>query len=195
MAGPTLASSTVSGFGLDPEFAATLALVLADCRAAGYDFRISQGLRTPQTQADYYCRWAKRTPGQIDQKASELEAKGAPWVAGLLRARRSIKRQKAWLTNAMPGAGWHQWGLAADCYCHRNGKMVEAGDDPCYAFYASSAEQRGLRAGLYFSTPDAGHVQGPHESSAANAYAWSRIDSVMRSRFGDKPAMAVPAGL
>ncbi len=185
-------SSSTSGFGLDPEFAATLALVLADCRAAGYEFRVSQGLRTPQTQADYYCRWEKRSPEDIDAKATELESKGAPWIAGLLRARRKIKRQKAWLTNAMPGAGWHQWGLAADCYCYRNGKMVESGDDPCYAFYANAATKRGLRAGLYFSSPDAGHVQGPQDSGASNVYTWSKIDAVMRERFGEKPAILEP---
>jgi hypothetical protein len=185
---PVIPAST-SGFGLDPSFAVTLAEVLEDCRMAGYEFRVSQGLRTPQVQADYYCKWEKRTPQDIDAAAKKLEAKGAPWVAGLLRERRKIKRQKAWLTSAMPGAGWHQWGLAADCYCFRNGKMVGDGGDPCYAFYAKAAEKRGLRAGLYFSNPDAGHVQQPSEDNASSVYTWSKIDAVMKERFGGKQAL------
>jgi hypothetical protein len=36
-------ANSVAGFGLDPEFAETLSALLAKCRAAGLDFRISQG--------------------------------------------------------------------------------------------------------------------------------------------------------
>ncbi|HEV7462526.1 MAG TPA: hypothetical protein VGN85_01235 [Methyloceanibacter sp.] len=34
-------ANSVAGFGLDPEFAETLSALLAKCRAAGLDFRIS----------------------------------------------------------------------------------------------------------------------------------------------------------
>ena len=36
-------ANSVAGFGLDSEFAETLSALLAKCRAAGLDFRISQG--------------------------------------------------------------------------------------------------------------------------------------------------------
>ena len=55
-------ANSVAGFGLDPQFAETLSELLSRCRAAGLDFRISQGLRTPQKQAEYYCKWVRRSP-------------------------------------------------------------------------------------------------------------------------------------
>ena len=50
------------------------------------------------------------------------------------------------VTNALPG-GLASMGLAADCYCYRNGKMVEDGSDPVYKFYAEEATKLGLTAG------------------------------------------------
>jgi hypothetical protein len=124
-----------AGFGLDPEFAATLVKLLARCKTLGLDFRISQGLRTPQTQAEYYCKWDQRSPKDIDKAVKSMQDAGAPWLASLLHDCRDIKRQAAWVTSQLPGSGWHQWGEAADIYCYRKGKMVEDGNDPCYKQY------------------------------------------------------------
>lgn len=184
-------ANSVEGFGLDPTFAQTLSALLASCRAAGLDFRISQGLRTPQKQAEYYCRWAQRPPAKIDSVAKQMEKNGAPWLASVLRAYRDIPRQSAWLTSQLPGSGWHQWGVAADCYCFRNGKMVENGSDPAYRFYADQAIKLGLTAGYYFGNQDSGHVQGPSANGATSVYTWSYIDSVMKERFADKDHVAL----
>ncbi len=187
-------ANSVAGFGLDPEFADTLSVLLAKCRAAGLDFRISQGLRTPQKQAEYYCSWRQRTPADIDTAARKMERDGAPWLASVLRSYRNIPRQPNWLTSALPGAGWHQWGLAADCYCYRNGHMVENGSDPVYKFYAEEATKLGLTAGYYFTHQDSGHVQGPSAAAATSVYTWSYIDGVMKERFADKQLAAVALG-
>ena len=64
-------ANSVAGFGLDLEFADTLSTLLAKCRAAGLDFRLSQGLRTPQKQAEYYCSWRQRTPAPQGQNSSK----------------------------------------------------------------------------------------------------------------------------
>ena len=184
-------ANSVAGFGFDPEFAQTLSTLLAKCRAAGLDFRISQGLRTPQKQAEYYCRWSQRPPAKVDTAARKMERDGAPWLASVLRAYRNIPRQPRWLTSALPGSGWHQWGLAADCYCYRNGKMVENGSDPVYRFYADEAIKLGLTAGYYFGHQDSGHVQGPSAGGAVDVYTWSYIDSVMKARFADKERVAL----
>ena len=162
----------LEGFGLEPEFAAKLAQLLAKCKSLGLDFRISQGLRTPQTQAKYYCQWAKRSPADIDAAAAKMKASGAPWLASLLQELRDIPRIKRWQTSQLPGSGWHQWGEAADCYCYRNGKMVEDGNDPVYRQYAKLAEELGLTAGLHFSTPDAGHVQLRKAAGATSVFSW-----------------------
>lgn len=187
----TTGVASVSGFGLDPDFAQALAALLTTCRAAGHDFRISQGLRTPQKQAEYYCQWDKRPPAKIDAVANTMEKDGAPWLASVLRSYRGIPRTPRWLTSQLPGSGWHQWGLAADCYCYRNGKMVEDGSDPAYKFYADEAIKLGLTAGYYFGNQDSGHVQGPSASGATAVYTWSHIDAVMKERFGDKEAVAL----
>lgn len=176
-------------FQLSSAFAIKLDVLLSACRSAGHDFRVAQGLRTPETQARYYCQWNKRSVAMIEQKAEELIDAGAPWLGSLLRCYSGIERTPRWLTNALPGEGWHQWGEAADCYCFRNGRMVEKGDDPAYRYYAEQAQNLGLTAGLYFSDPDAGHVQLRSASSATSIYSLSHIDATMRERFSDKPHM------
>lgn len=183
------------GFGLVPDFADKLAEVFKVCGAKGYAFKISQGLRTPQKQAEYYCKWEQRSPADIDAAADKLAAQGAPWLADLLRSYKTIPRQKAWLTNAMPGAGWHQWGEAADCYCYRNGQMVADGSDPAYKVYADAAIALGLTAGYYFTHQDSGHLQLSRKGSAADTYTWPHIDEVMKERFGDKESVALSAGV
>ncbi|MGZ2487157.1 hypothetical protein ACVITL_005742 [Rhizobium pisi] len=185
----------VSGYGLEPEFADKVSQLLDACAKHGLTFKISQGVRSPQTQADYYCCWAQRTPEDIDKVAQKLKRAGAPWLASLLAERRTIPRRKDWLTSAMPGDGWHQWGRAADCYCYRDGKMVGDGSDACYKFYAETAKSLGLTPGLFFSHPDAGHVQLSCKASASTQYTWPYIEEVMKDRFGDKPQVALPAGI
>ncbi len=177
---------SLAGFGLDPQFAQKLTALLGACLERGHQFRISQGLRTPARQAQYYCKWAQRSPADIDAKAAELEALGALWTAQLLTSFRDIARQPRWLTDAAPGAGWHQWGEAADCYCFRDGRMVEDGEDPCYRTYAELAQNLGLTAGFYFTRRDSGHVQ-LRPGNATNFYGWPEIDQIMQQQFGDKP--------
>ena len=156
--------------------------------------RISQGLRTPQKQAEYYCQWDKRPPAKIDAAANSLEHDGAPWLASLLRSYRDFPRTPHWLTSQLPGSGWHQWGLAADCYCYRNGHMVSNGSDPAYKFYADEAIKLGLTAGYYFGSQDSGHVQGPSAPGATSVYTWAFIDQTMKERFGDKEMVALSMG-
>jgi hypothetical protein len=179
----------VSGYGLEPEFADKLTQLLVWCRAQGLDFRISQGLRTPQVQAEYYCRWDQRTPAMIDTAAKKMKSSGAPWLASVLLSYRDIPRKPDWLTSQLPGSGWHQWGEAADCYCYKGGKMVKNGSDPVYKKYADAARSLGLTAGYYFKKRDAGHVQLRKENGATDVYKWPEIDDTMKARFGGKPPM------
>ena len=179
----------LNGFGLDLGFATKLAAVILECRSRGLMFRIGQGLRPPYKQALYYCGWAQRPPELIDERVSFLRQQGAPWTADLLASLRDTPRQTDWQTNALPGAGWHQWGEAADCYCYRDGMLVSSGSDPSYSTYATVAESMGLTAGLRFSHPDPGHVQLRQAGGATNMYSWTYIDTIMKERFGEKPAL------
>jgi hypothetical protein len=185
----SIAEAGLSGFGLDVDFATKLAALILQCRSQGLMFRISQGLRPPATQALYYCQWQERTPGDIDGRVTFLQEQGANWTAELVASYRDTARRPNWQTNALPGAGWHQWGEAADCYCYRDGVMVGNGSDPCYETYARIAESLGLTAGLRFSRPDPGHVQLRAAGGATDLYSWSFIDSVMKDRFGGKPSL------
>lgn len=180
---------TLARFGLDPTFAGKLTTLLARCRAKGLDFRVSQGLRPPAVQARYYCSWEKRSPADIDKVVARLRADGAPWLADLMAYYRDTPRRPEWLTNALPGAGWHQWGEAVDAYCYRDGEMVSNGGDPAYATYADLAEDLGLTAGLRFTQPDPGHVQLRPQGGATALYSWDEIDTEMRKRFTEKPPM------
>jgi hypothetical protein len=58
---------------------------------------------------------------------------------------------------------------------------------PAIAKYAEAAKTFGLTPGLYFSTPDAGHVQKRSVAGATNVYKWSEIDAIMKARFSEKP--------
>ncbi len=178
------------GFGLEPGFAAKLQQLLQKCHEAGVEFRVSQGLRTPQTQALYYCQWAQRKPADIDAAATELRAAGAPWLSDMVVALRDTPRKPDWQTNALPGAGWHQWGEAVDCYCYRNNKIVNNGADPAYKTYADLAKGLGLTAGYYFTThQDSGHVQLRAAGGATDVYSWAYIDGAMKARFSEKPTL------
>jgi len=189
-AGPAASvDPALAKFNLDPTFAAKLSALLQACRDQGLDFRVSQGLRPPAVQAQYYCSWKTRSAADIDAVIAKLEADGAPWTAALMRQYRDTPRIPSWRTNALPGAGWHQWGEAVDAYCYRNGVMVSNGGDPAYAAYAKLAEQLGLTAGLHFSQPDAGHVQLRKAGAATAIYTWAHIDDAMQARFGDKPLL------
>ena len=66
-------------------------------------------------------------------------------------------------------------------------QMVKDGGDPCYRDYANAAKTFGLTPGLFFSTPDAGHVQKRSAAGATNVYKWSEIDAIMKARFSEKP--------
>lgn len=126
----------------------------------------------------YYCQWTKHPVGDVDAAVQKLKDKSAPWIAGILSSYRDIPGTNRWLTNGLPGEGWHQWGLAADCYCFENGKMVSSGDAPCYKFCAEQAVKMGLTAGFFLEQKDTGHVQGP---SADSASALIRLPTYQRS--------------
>ncbi|MDX0178607.1 hypothetical protein GOC37_29605 [Sinorhizobium meliloti] len=135
-ASPLILEPTHGVFGLQPGFANKVATLIARCRAAGHDFRMGEGLRSPHRQARYYCQWNRRPPRYIDEVAAKMVSEGAPWLASVLRSYRDVPRIPRWQTSALPGVGWHQWGLAADCYCYRNGRIVGDGSDISYRRYA-----------------------------------------------------------
>src|SRR5690349_23257273 len=102
-------ANSVAGFGLDPQFAETLSELLSRCRAAGLDFRISQGLRTPQKQAEYYCKWVRLALPKIPNPVTDAVVSVATFkVVKPTRALKKPRRTKAhtkWAVRTRSGAG------------------------------------------------------------------------------------------
>lgn len=166
--------------GLDPGFVTTVQAVLADLGTQGFDFRPISGLRTPQEQAKLYRQ--SRSSDQVAQAIQHLKDSGAPWLASVLD---DVGAQKngPWATNALPGAGWHQWGEAVDCGLFVNGAYI--GDSPLYkSTFAATAVAHGLTAGANWNHPDDDHIQLRQEGAATDVYTWPQIDAEMQKRFG-----------
>lgn len=172
---------------LEPQFRHEVESLLAACGRISITMVPYFTLRTPYEQARL---WRQSRPRPIiDTKVAELRAMGAPYLAGVLE---SVGSQNGpHVTNALPGASWHQWGEAVDCYWQVNGdaewcptKKVNGKNG--YQEYARIAKRLGLNAGGYWtSIKDWPHVQlSPKDSPLEAGKSWPDIDQAMQIRFG-----------
>ena len=157
-------------------------ILFAACRARGADMQISSAIRGPGSQARIWCQ--SRSETEIAAAKAGMVASGAPWLASLLRY--DTGRRGPEVTRALPGASWHQWGEAIDCFVRIDGKPAKDGGNPGYRIYAEEAVKVGLDAGLFWPNfPDAGHIQLRKQSSPTKArISWPQIESQMKSRYG-----------
>ncbi len=171
---------------LGPEFRAKAGDLLQACQDSGYTMRPFFTLRTPFEQAKLWRQ--SRSSHEIDQAAKELRSGGAAFLAHCLQ---SVGPQNGrWVTNALPGFSWHQWGEALDCYWLLDGiaewstrKKVNAKNG--YANYAELAQAAGLTAGGFWtSLKDWPHVQLRSQASPRGVYSLAEINSEMERRFG-----------
>ena len=173
--------------GLDPDFLAIVQAVIADLAQQGYDFRVIQGVRSPADQAKLYRQ--SRSADQVAAAIADLIDKGAPWLASVLDGvgpqpdPNDPNGSTAWATNALPGAGWHQWGSAADLGLF-DGTGAYIGDSPLYkSALAATAVAHGLTAGALWKHPDDDHIQMRPEGGATDVYSWPEIDAAMKAKF------------
>src|ERR1700736_1425090 len=88
-----------------PEFRNKLAIVLTNCEARGFILKPYFTQRTSQEQA---VLWRQGRPlNVITQKVQMLEACGATFLAGVLKA--AMGPGGKIVTNAIPGYSWHEW--------------------------------------------------------------------------------------
>ena len=171
---------------LTPEFNSKLTDLLAACQDQGVEMRPYFGIRTPFEQAKLWRQ--SRTREEINKKIAELQDKGAPFLGHCLE---SVGPQNGpYVTNALPGLSWHQWGEAVDCFWVVAGqaewstvKKVNACNG--YRVYANCAVQLGVDAGgLWRSLKDWPHVQLRKAGSPTGVWGIDEIDQRMRERFG-----------
>lgn len=93
------------------------------------------------------------------------------------------------MTNALPGASWHQWSEAVDCFWLIDGKAswstrISVGGVNGYRVYAEEASALGLDAGGHWTRlRDWPHAQLRRESSPLGTMTWAEVDLQMRARF------------
>jgi len=170
---------------LDPTFAAACKKLLDRCSQKGVDMRPNEGVRDIRTQAKYWRQ--SRSIEQIRDAIAMLRQQGANHIADTLD---SVGPQHGDpVTNALPGASWHQWGLALDCFWLVNGaaewstaKKINGVNG--YRLYADEAEALNLTAGGHWSSlKDWPHVQSKGPSSPLGQFTWAQIDAKMRQLY------------
>ncbi|WP_448701682.1 M15 family metallopeptidase [Mucilaginibacter sp. AW1-3] len=171
---------------LVPGFKPKVEALLVNLKQQGLIFIPSEGLRDPFTQARYWRQSNKAAV--VKAKIQELKDDGADFLAHCLE---SVGPQPDgdWLTSAIPGYSWHQWGEAVDCLWYVN-KRVISGEGTVidgkkgYELYATEAKKLGLEAGYFWTShQDADHVQLRAAASPAGLYSLADINRIMKERF------------
>jgi len=166
---------------LNPDFGAACRKLLERCAQRGVEMRTNEGIRDPWKQAIYWRQ--SRSIEEINRNIAKLRHESAIFIADILE---EVGPQHGdTVTNALPGASWHQWGLALDCFWLVNGaaewsttKKVNGING--YRLYADQAEGLGLTAGGHWSSlKDWPHVQANGPSSPLGKYSWAEINAEM----------------
>lgn len=113
---------------LTPECRALTQKVIADCAAAGLEFRPYFGARDPVTQAKLWRQ--SRSSATISAQMATLRGDGAPFLAQCILA--AGPQNGPPVTGAIPGLSWHQYGQACDLVLVRNG-VFDWDDAAAYA--------------------------------------------------------------
>ncbi len=172
---------------LVPEFKSKIEDLLQACNDSNYPMRQFFTLRSPFEQGKLWRQ--SRSTQQIQTKLSELEQKGASFLAHCIE---SVGPQSGrHVTNAIPGLSWHQWGEAVDCFWLVDGgaewsSRRKVDNINGYANYANIAQGLGLDAGgLWRSFKDWPHVQLRSDDHPGKIYSLAEISTEMEQKFGD----------
>lgn len=171
---------------LVPGFKAKVEQLLTNCADAGYPMQPTFAIRTPLEQAKLWRQ--SRTTDVVNQKIAELRSQDADFLADCIV--NAGPQNGAHVTNAIPGASWHQFGEAVDCVWILNGKFNWSTDllfngKNGYAVYTQQAKALGLNAGgLWKSFKDWPHVQLRGANSPLNSLTLKQINDTMKTRFG-----------
>jgi hypothetical protein len=171
---------------LVPEFKAKVEQLLANCANAGYPMRPTFAIRTPVEQGAF---WRQSRSGDVVAKQIQtLRDQGAGFLADCIVA--AGPSSGPFITNALPGLSWHQWGEALDCVWILDGKenwstelLVDGKNG--YAVYAQEAKNIGLSpGGLWKSFKDWPHVQLRAAANPLKVLTLQQVNDTMKERFG-----------
>lgn len=173
---------------LEPDFARKVEQVIALSATDGVDLRRVEGSRSPQRQAQLYGKG--RTASDMQAAAARLDGYGAPWLASLMRAAPADHAASV-VTKALPGEGFHAFGLAEDLGWFVDGRYegssYRGGAQNGYAIMGKHAESLGLGWGARIKgLADSGHVQAvPIGQTPITRYGgWPAVDKLLKERFG-----------
>jgi len=160
---------------LTDEFRAKVEELLQNCHAKGFEMKPCWTLRTPMEQATLWQQ--SRTDTEVSVGVQMLKDRGAPWLASVLAA---CPRQfgKVEVTKALPGASWHHFGEAVDCYWDYNGIARWGG--PAFDVY----KQEAMKLGLTPLSFERVHVQLRSQGSPSALWVWPDIDGRLKEKFG-----------
>lgn len=165
------------------EFKISAVKLLDNCKNEGHELRPFFTLRDPWQQARLWRQ--SRTREQVLEAHLRLDRKGAPWLAQVLLD--AGPAHGPWVTNALPGQSWHNYGEAVDCFVVVNGSAVWDANHPGYIAYARLAKEAGLTAGRYWKgATDPVHVQFRQQSSPLHIMSWPEVDQAMKEMFDDR---------
>ena len=157
-----------------------IALVANVERHHGIQVRSAHMARNPWTQARLWRQ--SRTRERVEQAYRQLEHLGMVWLRAVLEDV-GPQRTGPWLTNALPGQGWHQWGEAIDYFIlNPDGSANWDGNHRGYLVLGEEAARLGLTAGYFWKHRDPGHIQMRRER-VRDVYTPSQIDQLMKERW------------
>lgn len=171
---------------LNPEFGQKLNHLLTVCDRRGVSMRPYTRTRSPFDQARL---WRQSRPSdEIIRQIAWLRDQGAPFIADCIDS--VGPQQGPYVTDALPGLSWHQWGEAADCLWMVAGQaewsfQKQVGGVNGYRLFAEEAAVLGLAAGgLQCAGKKWPHIQLRPFASPDEIYSLVEIDREMQRRFG-----------
>ncbi len=156
------------------------------CADAGFELLIYCTLRDGHEQARLYRQ--SRTKEQVQKKIDQLNAKGFPALAKILK---DVGSQKSGpkVTNAGPGESFHQYSRAYDCVPVVQGKPIWSAGGEGAALW-QQVGKLGKKAGLEWAGEWTTFREFPHFQLTGG----KSVADLMQERFGVAPAGAMGIG-
>lgn len=162
---------------LEPNFREKIIKLREITETEDYRYDITQTYRPVIEQAMFYCQG--RTSEELQKKVDFLRKNKATFLALELEGCRAQPKKKK-ITKALPGEGWHSYGLAVDFHYLEKSSGRALWENKLYVPLAEAAEELGLFSGLRWKSPDAPHIQ-MHPFELRSQLSWKEIDDICRT--------------
>ena len=138
---------------LQPEFRKKIEQLIIICSERNVKIIPYMTIRNVWAQAVLWRQ--SRSKVEIEKKIADLKINGNNFLAYVIRNVGPHTGPR--VTDAIPGASWHQYGLAVDCYVEEGNKAIFDKNHNGYKIY----REEGLKLGLFIGPEwDWCHLQG-----------------------------------